>query len=329
MNALKAVFETCEVNAYERYSKTPALAFYLCSDVFTYWLVDQGADLMARDIYDQTILHIRASDPDANIAILLELGADVNAYSRSRGTPLTQTAARFILHHAKMLIANGADVNKTDGDGNTPLAWALQICQNMDLVEAVPYVEFLLEKGARKTAEMKDSTTRIGTSFEFHRSTFNPKHVEQTSHALHCLYDIFEVEPVPRSALGDGGAAILAHGTSVDDRHYALWQLLVPSSGPASTVQGEIIRISGKVHRELAHDGGVNWGAEFRKMTKAFLAHIRSGDPLPAQVCLEAEAAIDAIEAGYGDAEELLEMAVDWVALNPTPIRLPPTDYSI
>lgn len=329
LNILKAVFNTCEINAYERYSKEPALAFTFCSDELTRWLVEQGADTMARDIYNQTPLHIRASDPSANIQILLELGADVNAYSRSRGTPLHRTASRAILHHAKALVASGADVNKTDGDGNTPLAWTLDICQNSEVVETVPYVEFLLENGARKTPEMKGYVTRIGHSFEFHRSNFNLKYVEQTSDALHRLYEIFEVEPVPRRKLHDDKSPIVSGAGSANDRHYELWQLLVPSSGAASTVQGEVIRISGKVYRELAFDGGVNWGNDFRKMVKAFLVHIRSGEQLPPQVCIEADAVIGTIEAGYGDAEEFLEMAVDWVALNPMPVKLPPPDYSL
>lgn len=328
-DALKAIFDTCQIDAYERYSKMPALAFGGCSDELTYWLVKQGADVMALDTYAQTPLHCRASDPDANIAILLELGADVNVQSPSRGTALHCTASQLNLHHAKTLIGHGADVNATNRDGVTTLDWALQICSNSDLPQIVLYAEYFLEEGAIKTPQMKNSVSRIGTSFEFHRGNFSPDSLKATNGALFRLYDIFGVEPIPRRKMHDGLSPIIAGAGSVNDRHYELWQLLVPTSGAADTVQGEIVRISGKIYRELNHDGGVNWGRSYRELAKEFLVLIRSGEPLSPDACAEAEAVIGEIETGYGDALELLGMAVDWVALNPTPIKLPAPDYAL
>ncbi len=46
---LKAVFDTCDVNARGGYGKQTALAFDKCPDALASWLVTQGADLSATD----------------------------------------------------------------------------------------------------------------------------------------------------------------------------------------------------------------------------------------------------------------------------------------
>jgi hypothetical protein len=41
--------------------------------------------------------------------------------------------------------------------------------------------------------------------------------------------------------------------------HARLWKKLVPLSGPAKTVQGEVIRIVGKLTNEAYRNGNANW----------------------------------------------------------------------
>src|SRR5688572_10451403 len=47
LDTLKAVFDSCDVNARGGYTKQTALAFRGCPDELTRWLVEQGADLSA------------------------------------------------------------------------------------------------------------------------------------------------------------------------------------------------------------------------------------------------------------------------------------------
>ena len=50
LDALKAVFNECELNAYDRRSfKTPALSFYKIPLELMDWLIAQGADINAKD----------------------------------------------------------------------------------------------------------------------------------------------------------------------------------------------------------------------------------------------------------------------------------------
>jgi hypothetical protein len=44
-------------------------------------------------------------------------------------------------------------------------------------------------------------------------------------------------------------------------RHAELWADLVPDRGQASTVQGEIIRMTGRLADEANRNGNVNWDA--------------------------------------------------------------------
>ena len=60
-----------------------------------------------------------------------------------------------------------------------------------------------------------------------------------------------------------------------------LWQLLVPTSGQCETVQGEVIRIAGKVGYEIYNNGGVNWGRSFTALLRQYLTIVASGQAWP------------------------------------------------
>jgi|SRR5580765_627551 ankyrin repeat protein len=89
---LKAVFDVCEIDARGGYSKQTALAFDKCPNDLARWLVAQGADLSATDTWGNTPLHSRARSRRSSMAVLLELGGDVNRASSSVGTPLHAAA---------------------------------------------------------------------------------------------------------------------------------------------------------------------------------------------------------------------------------------------
>ncbi|WCM26190.1 hypothetical protein NDN01_19595 [Sphingomonas sp. QA11] len=128
---------------------------------------------------------------------------------------------------------------------------------------------------------MRAFVTRIGTDFEFHRANFNKDSRDAASTAPDRLYALFDVSPVRCRALHDGRSPIVATADRWQDRHQQLWVLLVPSSGAAASVQGEVIRISGRIADELDGNGGANWDAQYRAMADAWLAHVGSGKALP------------------------------------------------
>lgn len=351
LEALKSVFDKVDVNARGGYSKQSALAFNDCPDDLTRWLVDQGAELDFADIYGKTPLHSRAGHWQGNIAVLLELGADVNHQASKGETPLHRAAAVGNIATAGLLLEFGADPDALNSRGQSPLVFALEQCSNAKIDRIVPMAELILDvmtaapvkksvvgrvfgnsKGSCSviTPEMKGMVEKIGKTFEFHRAGFNPDSVDAASRALDRLYELFDVTPVARRSMHDGKSPIIAKSSTWQDRHQELWQLLVPSSGAASTVQGEVIRISGRINDELVRNGGVNWGTDYRKMADALLVHFRSGNALPASDLSFAEECVTDAKSQQGDdSAYLCRLAVDWVALNPDPISLEKPSYRL
>lgn len=348
--ALKAVFDTCDVNARGGYLKETALAFDDCPDALARWLIEHGADLHAEDRYGETPLHARARHWQGRIESLIELGANVNHGENARGTPLHAAAGSGNIDATRLLLQHGARADALNREGQTPLAYALQRCSNAQIAAIAEIAGQLLEARNRRdpkpvsffarvlgrgrtedaaiSPDLKAAVTRIGIEFEFHRSGFNPEYLEETSAGLDKLYALFDVPPVPRRAMHDGQSPIAAKATRWEDRFEELWEQLVPSKGAADTVQGEVVRIAGRIHGELERNGGVNWDGDFRKMADDFLMHIGSGVPIPETALIAARANIAAVKKRGGDSQRLCELAVDWVSLNPKPAKLPPPGYT-
>lgn len=349
LEKLRAVFDQCEIDARGGYTKHTALAYYGCPDDLVRWLVAQGADINARDNYEETPLHERAGHFQGDIAVLLELGADIAARDSRGRTPLHNAARVGNVEGARLLLAQGAQADALDNSRLTPLGLALAECSNARIESVAAIAALLLDVPAPKatglrglagrilgrgdgktpvTSEMKGAVQRIGTDFEFHRTGFNPDFLEATSAALDRLYTLFGVPPVPRRVVHDGKAPIRATSARWQDRHQELWALLVPSSGAATTVQGEVIRISGRIGDEIDRNGGGNWDADFKRMGEAFLRHVASGAPLPEDEQGRATRAVAEVRRRDGATTELCELAVNWVALNPRPVALAPPDYA-
>jgi len=324
---IKAVFRDCDVNARGGYGKESALAFDKLPDEVAAWLVEQGADLSATDTWGNTPLHSRASSRRTSIRVLLSLGADLNARNNRRETPLHSAALSHNPGSAHLLIENGASIDEPNAEGLTPLELALRSCANMDIEATAELSELLIEAGAMLTPRMKDFVTAIGKKFEFHRSNFAQDCVEAVSSALEKLYEIFEVTPVLPRQVHDGKSPIRPKSKKWQEQHEELWQLLVPSSGQAVTVQGEVIRISGRISDEMYRNGGANWDKDFSKMADVFLALVGTGRGLAQTELEEVRLIVRDLKKLDGDTRRMTELAVKWVIQNPDPVKLSKQAY--
>lgn len=327
LEEMKVLLENYDVNA-RGGSKQTALAFSECPDELSRWLAERGADLNAVDRFGNTPLHSRSTQWKGRIEVLLELGADVNHGENLRGTPLHSAAGYHRSAKAGLLVQHGAHVDALNSERQTPLAYALQRCCNADIEEMALLAELLLRAGARKTPKMKEYVARIGADFEFHRAGFNRDRVDTTSAALDKLYVMFEVPPAPRRVMHDGKSPIVVRRGRSEDQHQELWEMLVPSSGYAATVQGEVVRIAGRISDELERNGGGNWDLAYRQMADSFVFHVASGTPLAEDLLTEARELIAEVKHRKGEPRRLCELAVTWVALNPTPMKLPRPEYN-
>lgn len=328
LEELKAVFGLCDINAHAGYGKETALNFYDCPPELARWMVAQGADPNAGDNYGRTPLHKHARVGGELVPVLIELGADVNARENSGETPLHSAADGQYAETARLLIEAGADVNAANCEDVTPLDYALRRSRNADLEDLAPLAELLLAKGATTSPQTKEFVAERGQDFEFHRASFDKKSVKAASEALQKLYALFDVSPEPVRVTYDGKSPIKPKGKTWQKQHEELWQLLVPSSGHASTAQGEVIRIAGRIADEMERNGGANWDIGFRKMADMFATLVQQGKPLPQELLDEVGELVTNIKNEEGDTDRLAELGVDWVRLNPNPIAMAKPPYN-
>jgi hypothetical protein len=323
--AVTKALEGCEIGARGSFGKRTAL-HYNCSAKLTRWLVERGEDLEAEDTWGNAPLHNRITYR-GDIDVLLELGANLEHQSRSLGMPLHNAVDGGVrIDAARKLLDRGAKVDAKNREGRTPIELALARCSNIDLARMVEMARLLIERGAKITPACKKSITRIGEDFEFHRASFEKSSVGKHGEALDGLYEIFDVEAVPRRVMHDGGR-IVAKATTWQKQHEELWALLVPSSGAAVTVQGEVVRIAGRIADELARNGGGNWDKDYRAMANAYLKYVATGKALSASDQAAVAEVIRALPDLATDYNQLARLGVKWVLANPEPVTLAKPTY--
>ena len=328
LDALKAVFNECELNAYDRRSfNKPALSFYDVPLELMDWLIAQGADINVKDEYDRTPLHYHAQVNDIErVTLLLEKGADIEAIAEYDETPLH--AAGYFPEVTALLIAKGANVKAKDDMKHNPMEAMLYSVQSIDVSKAAKTAELYLKAGLKPTKFAKEQITRIGEDFEFHRNNFNPEYLEETDAGLQQLYKLFGVPPVPRRIQHDGKSPIVLTGNTWEARYEQAWTLLVPSNGSATTVQGEVVRIAGRVNDELLRNAMGNWDKEYRKMLTAISGYLQQGNPLSESELAEvADIQKHILEDDGTGSQRLCELATAWVLQNPKPIALGEVNY--
>lgn len=328
LDALKAVFNECELNAYDRRSfNKPTLSFYDVPLELMNWLIAQGADINVKDEYDRTPLHYHAQVNDIErVTLLLEKGADIEAIAEYDETPLH--AAGYYPEVTALLIAKGANVKAKDDMKHNPMEAMLYSVQSIDIPKAAKTAELYLKAGVKPTKFAKEQITRIGEDFEFHRNNFNPEYLEETDAGLQQLYKLFNVSPVPRRIQHDGKSPIVLTGNTWEARYEQAWTLLVPSNGSATTVQGEVVRIAGRVNDELLRNAMGNWDKEYRKMLTAISGYLQQGNSLSESELAEvADIQKHILEDDGTGTHRLCELATAWVVQNPQPIALGKVNY--
>ena len=108
-----------------------------------------------------------------------------------------------------------------------------------------------------------------------------------------------------------------------------LWNALVPADGQAETLQGELVRIVGKLTDQAFRNGNMNWDEDHERMWRFVGHHLDD----PATFITQERALIrDKIEEIIRDKDApdlsgdgccyyiIAEKVVDWCVAHPTPI---------
>lgn len=327
---IKAVFTKCDINAYGGYNKGNALEFLLSAEMMK-WLIEQGADIEYVDSFGYTPLlyHAGHGFAEEQAINLVRLGADIHVQHRMyKSTPLHQAVSAGSLELIKCLLEAGADVSVVDWNGDTPLECAFHKAQNFDLIKLEPVAKYLLSQGVNVSEKLQGYLRERAQDIEFRRKDINPDSIGQLDAVLDSLYTLFHVEPVPKRVEFDGKSRIILQEKTWQKQHGELWKLLVPGSGHASTVQGEVIRITGKIAYEILDNGAMNWDKEYVKLSKAFLNYMNMGNELTKEKSKELTKIVKSIKkADEKEIDRMTELAVEWVLLNLDPIPLENVAY--
>ncbi|MDE6208987.1 MAG: hypothetical protein K2M73_04840 [Lachnospiraceae bacterium] len=324
---IRNVLEKCEVDAHKPYEKKTVLFFTeLPEEIIRYLVLERGTDINQLSQHNNTALAEHAFSHLEHIPLFIELGADVNYYEGFGSTPIHQVAGFHRVEGVRELLKYGADPSIRCGwYKDNAMEHTLKTCRNIDICNTAEIAEMLIEKGVTVTEEMKKEVVRIGTDFEFYRSEMAPECVEEIEPELQKLYDLFSVSPVPKKQVYDGKTPITVKSDTWQKQHEELWNMLVPGKGQANTVQGEVIRIIGKISCEILDNGAINWDKEYRKLTTALTGYLQMGKPVEKDVLLIAKGIC--ADSDEDELYRLCEACVKWVLANPNPIGLDSVDY--
>ncbi len=330
---IKAVLRKCEPDAaYSTYDKRTALMNPDLPEEVIRWLVSEyGAEINYSDNYCRTPLNQTAVFKPENIGTLVSLGADVNFQKNADSpTALIYAARCFSVEGVRGLIECGADVFRTVRVGYTDITHnaldeALRACSNARTPETAKIARILIDAGIPVTDSMRKRVADIGRTFEFYRDSFDPDYLPVCDAGLCELYELFDVPPAPSKRKYDGSEPITVCGKTWHAQYNELWEMLVPGSGKAKFVQGEALRIAGKLSHEILDNGSVNWDEDYRAM-KDELADIISGGCPADEEIIRAVRNIspNTCECTFN---KIAEAVVGWILSNPEPKELETVSY--
>jgi len=324
--AFKGVFDKCEIDAKVPGGKTTlnAFSFKNLTPKHIQFLVDNGLEVNADCGYGYPAVYFHASNEE-NLKCLIENGADVDYIaSNIRGNALTGVCQTLNTQAVENLLEAGASIDVKDIFGRPLLELTLESCDNIYIPKAVRISRMLLEAGCEKTEKAKELVRKIGERFEFYRDSISEEVVDSLSDELDELYRLFDVTPIPGKKIHDGKSQIRVNSTRWQEQYNELWQMLVPGNGKAKTVQGEMIRIVGRVTHEILDNGSMNWGPDFKLMLKTYSDFLSMNESMEHKLLEEATRLSKSISANSDKVVlyRLTELTVKWVLSYPNPIPL-------
>ena len=201
----------------------------------------------------------------------------------------------------------------------------------LDTPRALAVIRLLLSIGAPVGERVTDRAAVDGSdALHVHHAradgSSSQSRVDEASAALSELCALFGVEQRQAQRAPVVGERLELDPSVPALRQYGeLWDLLVPDSGQCQTLQGEVIRIAGRVGHEVYDNGGINWDRSFGKLLDQYLRVVASGVSLSPDSRSRAEAAVASLKGrsmSHQAVDDITELAVEWVRLNPVLVEM-------
>jgi ankyrin repeat protein len=157
----KLVENGADVNAEYEGVKVLHLAAKNATGAIVKYLIEKGADVMAKTKKGSSVLHFATEneDPERIFMLLAKMGADIEEKDASGRTCLlrvNQPGCRLLV---KFLVERGANVKAKSNGGNT-------ILHTAEVLEDTELVKYLLEKGANAKAANVLGVSALHTAVE-------------------------------------------------------------------------------------------------------------------------------------------------------------------
>ncbi len=329
------VSQGLNINTQNAYGRTPLYTHSTVGAPLVAVLLELGADVNLANNDGCTPLFTALANARVDtVKLLLEHGADIKHKNQAKqsaleyGLSLTSNASiPDMLQCSKLMLDAGLKVTKNMqksvkaiGDNFERYREGLSLTSNASIPDMLQCSKLMLDAGLKVTKNMQKSVKAIGDNFERYREAFNKDLLATTDAALTELYKLFDVEPAAKHITHDGTQSITITGNTPQEQFNNLWDLLVPPQGPAKTVQGEVIRIAGRVRSEFYRNGGANWDREYRSMLNTLIKHLGTHNALSDDDLARAKDIAHSIN-GKADFDEtiLVELsllALTWVSHN-------------
>ena len=264
------------------------------------------------------------------IPVLIERGADINARNASGKTPLFEVVKSCSVVDVERMILWGADPCVTASSRNlgevTLVEYLLDKSNFVDTPRVLAIIRLLRSFGApagERVVRMLQSKDRECYRFSTHGLPPNITRAkfDDAAASLRELCALFEVEQREvKPALKVGERLELDLTVPPLYQYSDLWDRLVPDSGQCETLQGEVICIVGRISYEVCGEGREKRGRSLRVLLNEYIRLVSSLLSLPPDDLSRARAAVVSLmhrNADMKSVDEIVELAVEWVRLNP------------
>lgn len=264
------------------------------------------------------------------IPALIKRGADINARSASGETPLFEVVKSLSVVDVEQMILWGADPRVTASLQNygevTLVEYILSKSDFVDTPRVLAVIRLLLSFGAPagdRVMQMLQSKDRERCRFITHGLPQNITRAEfdASVESLRKLCALFGLEQrEARPALKIGERLDLDSSVPPLQQYGELWDRLVPDSGRCETLQGEVIRIVGEISNIVCDGGREKRGSSLRVLLNQYIRLISFNSSSSSLYLSRAKAVVVSLQchnAGMKSVNEIAEIAVEWVRLNP------------